>query len=152
MMKKIRFAGEEDREKIAEAARAAGITAEDNGKDGVFLMMENDDRSISAAIGIKVNGKEGLLRSFILSPGTAPSDILHFFQQTVAAAEKTGVRQLFLVTPDRRFSPFFEAFGFKQVPNLQEEPATEVRGKIQELLHSEGEDGMLLCYDFDIVS
>ncbi len=152
MVKKIRFASEEDQAKITEAAQAAGVPAEDTGKDGTFLLMENDDRSISAAIGIKVSGKEGLLRTFILSPGTAPSDILHFFQQTVAAAETTGVRQLYLVTPDRRFSPFFEAFGFKPMENLPEEPVTEMREKIHELLCSKDEDGMLLCYDFDIVS
>lgn len=77
-----------------------------------FLLLENEDGSIRATLGIEPLGEIGLLRSLVMTSRTSEKDILLMFEQMLVLARDKQLQTLYLATNKEASLPFFMALGF----------------------------------------
>jgi N-acetylglutamate synthase-like GNAT family acetyltransferase len=83
-----------------------------------YSLLETSSGNLKACIGIEPDGSAGLLRSFVLSPGTSQADLLLLFDRVIAVAEKKQLKALYLVTNKEHAAAFFQKMGFLQTEEL----------------------------------
>jgi N-acetylglutamate synthase-like GNAT family acetyltransferase len=83
-----------------------------------YSLLETRNGNLKACIGIEPAGSAGLLRSFVLSPGTSQGDVLLLFDRVVAMAEKKQLNALYLATNKEQAASFFQNMGFQKTEDL----------------------------------
>ena len=77
-----------------------------------FLVVESPEKKIIGTVGIEPVGKDGLLRSLVLSSEKWNAKVgLNFIELAVAYGKQKGYENLYLLTNSSL--PFFEYIGFK---------------------------------------
>lgn len=96
-----------------------------------FLILENDDGSIRATMGIEPLGGIGLLRSLVMTNRTSEKDILVMFEQMLVLAKDKHLQSLYLATNKETSLPFFSTLGFVKMEkgDLPEEISLSTHGK-----------------------
>lgn len=99
----------------------AFLTKANLGTDGLnetiehFLLIESVDKGIQATLGLEPIGKEGLLRSLVISEGLGENDLFLLFEQMMMLAKEREFEALWLATNKQGASTFFEILGFTKV-------------------------------------
>ena len=111
----IRKAGTKDLARLIEFLGKASL-----GTDGIteetvdcFLLMEDLDGNIKGSLGMEPYGRNGLLRSLVVSPGQSEKEIFILFAEMLKVAREKGINSLFLATNKSVTVPFFEMLGFE---------------------------------------
>lgn len=127
MQPNIRFATQEDTEKIKQYLTQAKLATEGIEESiDYFLLMEDAREEILATLGIEPNGNIGLLRSLAMSAKLKEVDILLLFDQMIALAKEKSISTLYLATNKPESVGFFQILGFKLVDsNKVPEPLTQ---------------------------
>ena len=128
----VRCAQPGDKQKLLSFLSKAGLETE-----GVeeyidyFLVLEDEDSSIRATLGIEPLGEVGLLRSLVMTSRTSEKDILIMFEQMLRLAREKELQSLYLATNKEASLPFFRALGFgkEEKGNLPKELSSSSHGK-----------------------
>lgn len=111
----VRCAQVDDKSKLISFLQEANL-----GTEGVeetieyFLIMENEDNSIRATLGIEPLGNYGLLRSLVMTPKASENDLLVIFEQMLKLAREKQLQKLFLATNKKASLHFFSLLGFER--------------------------------------
>jgi N-acetylglutamate synthase-like GNAT family acetyltransferase len=120
----IRMATEQDLPNLVNFLEKANL-----GTEGVketveyFLLMEDENGSLRATLGVEPFGENGLLRSLVISAGMKENEILALFEQILRLTKEKNISNLFLATNKHTSVPFFEMLGFS---TIEEEDLPEV--------------------------
>jgi N-acetylglutamate synthase-like GNAT family acetyltransferase len=120
----IRMATEQDLPNLVNFLEKANL-----GTEGVketveyFLLMEDENGSLRATLGVEPFGENGLLRSLVISAGMKENEILTLFEQILRLTKEKNISNLFLATNKHTSVPFFEMLGFSTIEeeNLPED-------------------------------
>jgi N-acetylglutamate synthase-like GNAT family acetyltransferase len=112
----IRMATEQDLPNLVNFLEKANL-----GTEGVketveyFLLMEDENGSLRATLGVEPFGANGLLRSLVISAGMKENEILTLFEQILRLTREKSISNLFLATNKHTSVPFFEMLGFSAI-------------------------------------
>jgi N-acetylglutamate synthase-like GNAT family acetyltransferase len=112
----VRFANQEDTARIVAYLNKAKL-----GTDGVsdsidyFLIMEDEQKEITATIGIEPVSHYGLLRSLAISPSLKEAELLYLFNKVFFLAKEKSLSTIFLATNKPESLAFFRVLGFSLV-------------------------------------
>jgi N-acetylglutamate synthase-like GNAT family acetyltransferase len=112
----IRMATEQDLPNLVNFLEKANL-----GTEGVketveyFLLMEDENGSLRATLGVEPFGENGLLRSLVISAGMKENEILTLFEQILRLTKEKNLSNLFLATNKHTSVPFFEMLGFSTI-------------------------------------
>jgi N-acetylglutamate synthase-like GNAT family acetyltransferase len=112
----IRMATEQDLPNLVNFLEKANL-----GTEGVketveyFLLMEDENGSLRATLGVEPFGENGLLRSLVISAGMKENEILALFEQILRLTKEKNISNLFLATNKHTSVPFFEMLGFSTI-------------------------------------
>jgi N-acetylglutamate synthase-like GNAT family acetyltransferase len=120
----IRMATEQDLPNLVNFLEKANL-----GTEGVketveyFLLMEDENGSLRATLGVEPFGENGLLRSLVISAGMKENEILTLFERILRLTKEKNISNLFLATNKHTSVPFFEMLGFSTIEeeNLPED-------------------------------
>ncbi|MFC5775766.1 mechanosensitive ion channel protein [Ectobacillus antri] len=126
----MRFATERDVDNLIAFLGQADI----DGKSireiyGQFMVVEDENGTITGTIGYEKAGNLGLLRSLVLKSGVDQAQLLYLMQSFFFYLEKQAVEKLYLVTDKKQSVPLFHAFGFEAVEK------SDVPHAVSELQH-----------------
>ena len=79
-----------------------------------FLLIEMEGRLVGT-IGIEVQGRCGLLRSFVTRLPIQSVDVFALLGYVQELAFKKGIRTLYLATNHKGMLPIFQQFGFNEI-------------------------------------
>lgn len=79
-----------------------------------FLIMEDENNSIQATLGIEPLGKIGLLRSLAMTSQANEHDLFMIFEQMLKLSKEKKLEKLYLATNKSTTIPFFSLLGFKR--------------------------------------
>ncbi|WP_147534992.1 GNAT family N-acetyltransferase [Bacillus marasmi] len=129
MQPNIRFANEQDIEKITAYLKRANLATEGIAESiDYFLIMEDARQEILATLGIEHSGEVGLLRSLAMSPKLTEADILLLFNKMFILARKKSLSTLYLATNKPQSVSFFQLLGFKLLESkVVPEPLTKLK-------------------------
>src|SRR5690606_31785766 len=80
-----------------------------------FILMENEEGSIVATLGIERLEKDGLLRSLVITPKIDQANILTLFKAVISLAKQKELENLYLATNKQASIQFFEMLNFSQI-------------------------------------
>lgn len=116
MERTIRKAEAKDAKKLESFLLEANLNTEGISESiEYYSLLETNSGELKACIGIEPDGNVGLLRSFVVSKGTAHSDIVLLFDRVISIAESKNLKAVYLVTNKENTIAFFRGFGFKVV-------------------------------------
>lgn len=112
----VRCAQAVDKDKLISFLHEANL-----GTEGVeeaieyFLIMEDEQSSIQATLGIEPFGSFGLLRSLAMTSRAKENDLFIIFEQMLKLAREKQVMSLYLATNKPSSVQFFKLLGFEMV-------------------------------------
>lgn len=114
MEDKIRKAERADFKKLESFLVEANV-ASSNLEDYIdyYSLLETKSGTLKACIGIEPVGNVGLLRSFVVSPGTTQVQVMMLFDRVVRIAEGNQLDAVYLVTNKQSAVTFFSKMGFQ---------------------------------------
>lgn len=116
----IRRANKEDTADLREFLAKAGLGTEGITEETAeyFLLLENEDKSWRGTLGLEPAGENGLLRSLVVAPAQAKTDIFLLFEQALRLAKEVNIQHLFLASNKSSAISLFELLGFQLIdPN-----------------------------------
>lgn len=114
MQPNIRFANEQDLEKVTAYLKRANLATEGIAESiDYFLIMEDARRDILATLGIEHSGEAGLLRSLAMSAKLTEADILLLFNKMFMLAREKSLSTVYLATNKPETVSFFQVLGFR---------------------------------------
>ena len=135
MSEVVRFAKQEDTARVVTYLNEARL-----GTEGVaesieyFLLMENEEREVTATIGIEPVGKFGLLRSLAISSELDQEMLLHLFNQALLLAKEKNLSTLLLATNKPESFAFFQVLGFSVINKANLPQALLTHNHVQHIL------------------
>ena len=127
MESRIRLAEPKDRPGLADFLARAGLSAEGVVENpGLFILLESGEDKLKACVGIEPCGKAGLVRSFVISPGTTEWDMLNMFEQLAALGMHAGMNGLYLLANRVEAVQLFRRMGFREASDI---PANLIRNR-----------------------
>ena len=127
MESRIRLAEQKDRPGLAEFLARAGLSAEGVVENpGLFILLESGEEELKACAGIEPCGETGLIRSFVISPGTTEWDMLNMFDQLAALGVHAGLSALYLVANRVEAVQLFRRMGFRAAADI---PASLIKNR-----------------------
>lgn len=79
-----------------------------------FLLLEDEQGSIHATLGIEPLGSVGLLRSLVMTESATEKDLLMIFDQMLKLSREKQLQRLYLATNKETSLPFFSMLGFEK--------------------------------------
>jgi len=111
---KYEEADQHDLNEIVSLLSSAGLPSEDVGLHLESFVVARDGGNVVGAVGIQLYGSDALLRSLVVHPGARGRGISRqLAQRIVAAAERHGVKHLYLLTTT--IESLCEKWGFRKI-------------------------------------
>ncbi len=88
-------------------------------ESSLFITVENEQKELMAVMGIQMFDQLGLLRSFVFTLSFPTEKLPIFLEKALVVASENGCEKLYLATNKEKSVPFFEAFGFSDLEDIQ---------------------------------
>lgn len=116
MFYQLRIAEEKDVQALKSFIEKAGLSSE--GIESIvdyFVVMESDEHTMVASLGIEPVGSDGLLRSLVVSENINQAHLLSLFESVHALGREKGLIGSYLVTNKINSIEFLKLIGFQSI-------------------------------------
>ncbi|WP_078543415.1 GNAT family N-acetyltransferase [Litchfieldia alkalitelluris] len=120
MRENIRIATENDIDVVKDFLGRSEVSSE--GVESIidhFIIMEDELGKLQATLGVERIGKDGLLRSLVVTSNIEQTQILTLFKSAVSLAKHKEMQDLYLVTNREASVVFFTMLGFSRVDEVE---------------------------------